>query len=267
MEATMPMEDSISQLAQHIQSASGISLLTGAGISAASGVPTFRGKEGLWKSYSPQDLATPEAFRKDPRLVWEWYDWRRGLISKCLPNAAHRILSAWSKRYPGFTLITQNVDGLHEKAGTENVIRFHGSIWEVFCCNHCPSSPSRWVDDTVPLVEIPPACPYCGGLIRPGVVWFGEGFDNKVLARSAAALDCDIFMTIGTSAQVYPAAGLVDTAHRKGAFTVEINVEVTPASGTVDLSIQGPAEEILQKVEIVLQKKSPTITPTFGCGN
>ncbi|MEJ2246273.1 MAG: NAD-dependent deacylase [Acidobacteriota bacterium] len=249
----MQTEDSISRLAKHIQPTSRLSLLTGAGISAASGVPTFRGKEGLWKSYSPQELATPQAFQKNPKLVWEWYDWRRGLISKCDPNKAHHVLALWSKRYAGFTLITQNVDGLHERAGTENVIRFHGSIWEVCCWDRCSSSPSRWIDDTVPLAHIPPSCPYCGGLIRPAVVWFGEGIDNEVLSLSAAALDCDVFMTVGTSAQVYPAAGLVDEAHRRGAFTVEVNLEATPASSAVDLSIQGPAEEVLQKVEDLLQ--------------
>jgi NAD-dependent deacetylase len=252
---TMQIEKSILELARRIREASGITLLTGAGISAASGVPTFRGTEGLWKSYSPQELATPEAFQNDPGLVWEWYDWRRGLISKCNPNTAHHVLALWSKRYSGFTLITQNVDGLHEKAGTENIIRFHGSIWEVFCWNRCPSSPARWINNTVPLPEIPPSCPYCGGLIRPGVVWFGEGIDGDVLARSAASLDCDVFMTVGTSAQVYPAAGLVSEARRRGAFAAEINLEATPASRSVDLSIQGPAEVVLQKVEDLLQEK------------
>ena len=250
----MQTEENISLLARRIREASAITVLTGAGISAASGVPTFRGKEGLWRSYSPQDLATPEAFENDPKLVWEWYDWRRGLISKCRPNAAHLVLAAWSRRYPRFTLITQNVDGLHEKSGTADVIRFHGSIWEVSCWNRCPASPERWVDETVPLEAIPPACPYCGGLIRPGVVWFGEGIDSEVLTLSAAALDCGIFLTVGTSAQVYPAAGLVTEAHRKGAFTVEINLEATPASGSVDLSIQAPAEEVLQRVEDVLKR-------------
>jgi NAD-dependent deacetylase len=252
----MQTEDSIAQLARRIQETSQITLLTGAGISAASGVPTFRGDEGLWKSYSPQELATPEAFQHDPALVWEWYDWRRGLISKCRPNAAHHVLAAWSRRYPGFTLITQNVDGLHEKAGTENVIRFHGSIWEVFCRDRCPASPPRWVDNTVPLEKIPPSCPYCGALIRPGVVWFGEGIDPEVLEKSAASLDCGVFITIGTAAVVYPAAGLVSEAHRRGAFTVEINLEATPASRSVDLSIQGPAEVVLQKVEDLLQEKA-----------
>jgi NAD-dependent deacetylase len=250
----MQPEDAVSELTRRVREASSITVLTGAGISAASGVPTFRGVDGLWRNYSPQELATPHAFRKDPKLVWEWYDWRRGLISKCSPNAAHQVLAAWSKRVPGFTLITQNVDGLHEKAGTEDVIRFHGSIWEVFCWNQCPSSPERWVDRTVPLEKIPPECPYCGGLIRPGVVWFGEGIDGAVLDRSMAALDCDIFMTIGTAAVVYPAAGLIDAAHQRGAYTVEINLEATPASGAVDFSIQGPAEEVLQKVEDALKK-------------
>jgi NAD-dependent deacetylase len=243
----------ILQIVQRIRSASKITVLTGAGVSAASGVPTFRGAEGLWKSYSPQELATPEAFERDPKLVWEWYDWRRGLIAKCRPNPAHEILALWSRRYSGFTLITQNVDGLHEKAGTRNVIRFHGSIWEVFCWNGCKSSPSRWVYEAVPIPSIPPPCPYCGGLIRPGVVWFGEGIDREVLQASAAALDCDVFMTVGTSALVYPAAGLVSEAHGRGAFTVEINLELTPASDTVDVAVQGPAEVILQQIEAKLQ--------------
>jgi NAD-dependent deacetylase len=250
----MQSEDPIRQIAQRIQPTSRITVLTGAGISAASGVPTFRGKEGLWRSYSPQELATPEAFQNDPKLVWEWYAWRRELISKCHPNGAHHILAQWSKRYSGFTLITQNVDGLHEKAGTSNVIRFHGSIWEVLCWNDCESSPPRWVYNAVPLPRIPPLCPYCGGLIRPGVVWFGEGIDTEVLDKSANALDCDIFLSIGTSALVYPAAGLVNGARGKGAFTVEINMEETPASGMVDLSLQGKSEEILQKVEGMIQE-------------
>ena len=243
----------IHEIAQRIQSASKITVLTGAGVSAASGVPTFRGAEGLWKNYSPQELATPEAFGRDPKLVWEWYDWRRGLISKCRPNPAHEILALWSRRYPEFTLITQNVDGLHEKAGTKNVIRFHGSIWEVLCWNECKSSPARWIYETVPIPKIPPSCPYCGGLIRPGVVWFGEGIDPQVMEASAAALDCDLFMAAGTSALVYPAAGLVSEAHRRGAFTVEVNLEATPASDTVDLAVQGPAEVILQQIETSLQ--------------
>lgn len=133
-----------------------ITILTGAGVSAASGVPTFRGPDGLWKNFRPESLATPDAFRRDPKLVWEWYDWRRQILSEKKPNRAHEVLAAWSRRYRNFALITQNVDGLHEKAGTLDVIRFHGSIWEIGCWNNCVASPRRWMDETAPFPQIPP---------------------------------------------------------------------------------------------------------------
>jgi len=250
----------IERLAPKFRPEARITVLTGAGVSAASGVPTFRGPQGLWKNYPPEQLATAEAFRRDPRLVWEWYNWRRELIAKCEPNAAHRVLSAWSARYRGFKLITQNVDGLHERAGTRSVIRFHGSIWEVLCWSRCASAPARWRDETVPFPNIPPSCPHCGGLIRPGVVWFGEGIDPAVLEQSFEATDCDLFFVIGTSAVVYPAAGLASQAARKGAFTVEINPEVTPATSGADLSIQGRAEEVLQELERLIQE-GPALRP------
>jgi NAD-dependent deacetylase len=246
-------QDQIAALAGRIRPDTRLTVITGAGVSAASGVPTFRGAQGLWKNWAPETLATPEAFRRDPKLVWEWYNWRRERIARCQPNAAHKVLAAWSRRYPLFRLITQNVDGLHEKAGTLNVIRFHGSIWEVLCWQGCPSSPGRWRDETVPLVNVPPLCPYCQGLLRPGVVWFGEGIDPEVLELSADAAACDVFLTVGTSAVVYPAAGLVAEARCHGAFTVEINPEPTPSSHVVDLAIQGNAEEVLPALEAVLQ--------------
>ncbi len=249
----MPGKDLIAEVAGRMKSDARITVMTGAGVSAASGVPTFRGPGGLWKNYAPEKLATPEAFRRDPKLVWEWYNWRRERIAQCPPNAAHTVLATWSRRYAQFTLITQNVDGLHEKSGTANVVRFHGSIWEVLCWQGCPSSPGRWWDETVPLAEIPPLCPYCRGLLRPGVVWFGEGIDPVVLEQSIAATSCDVFLTVGTSAVVYPAAGLVLEARDQGAFTVEINPEITPGSRVVDLSIQQPAEEALPAIEALLQ--------------
>ncbi len=239
-------------LAGRIRPGMRITVLTGAGVSAASGVPTFRGAGGLWRNFSAQELATPEAFRRDPRLVWEWYNWRREVIANCHPNAAHRVLAAWSRRYPGFRLITQNVDGLHERAGTEGVIRYHGSIWEIRCWDSCSAAPARWEDRTVPLARIPPSCPYCGGLLRPGVVWFGEPIDPGVAVRAAEAADCDLFIVAGTSSVVYPAASLVFEARARGAFTAEINPEATPASRAVDLSIRGPAESVLQEVEEML---------------
>lgn len=223
-------------------------MLTGAGVSAASGVPTFRGPDGLWKNFKPEALATAEAFGRDPSLVWEWYAWRRFRIAACEPNAAHHVLAEWSKRFPNFKLVTQNVDGLHERAGTANTIRLHGSIWEVSCWQGCAQSPRRWRDDTTTFATIPPRCPYCGGLIRPGVVWFGETLDTDVINQAMEAVTCDVFITVGTSALVYPAAGFVEQAKRQGAFTVEINPEATPATRFVDLALQGPAETVLPRI-------------------
>jgi NAD-dependent deacetylase len=237
------------ELGRRLAEARRITVMTGAGVSAASGVPTFRGPEGLWKTFRPEELATPQAFARNPRLVWEWYDWRRQVIAGCRPNAAHQVLARWSRTRPGFTLITQNVDGLHDRAGTQNVIHLHGSIWEVRCRERCAASPPEWRDETVPLPHLPPRCRYCGGLIRPAVVWFGEGIEPDVMNRCAAAVDCDVFLTAGTSAIVYPAAGLVLDAKRGGAFTAEINLDPTPASKVVDLSIRGRAEEILDTLD------------------
>lgn len=253
----MSTDDQIALLAARLRPDAAITVLTGAGVSAASGVPTFRGPGGLWRNYSPEELATPEAFSRDPKLVWEWYNWRREVISRCQPNATHYVLAAWSRRHPRFRLITQNVDGLHERAGTREVIRFHGSIWEVQCWDRCSSSPPHWRDETVPFPLIPPRCPHCGGLIRPGVVWFGEGIDPEVLSLSTEAAECEVFLTVGTSALVYPAAGLTYSAKRYGAFTVEINPEATPASGLVDLAIMGPSEEVLRKTEAALVGADP----------
>jgi NAD-dependent deacetylase len=219
-------------------------VLTGAGVSAASGVPTFRGADGLWKRYRPEELATPEAFARDPRLVWEWYDWRRQRVAACRPNRAHEVLAEWSRR-PGWRIVTQNVDDLHLRAGTQGLVRLHGSLWEVSCWERCPSAPRRWRDETVPLPDLPLSCPHCGGLARPAVVWFGESLDREDVRAAAAATACDVFLTVGTSAVVYPAAGFVHEASRAGAFTAEINLEPTPASSFVNLSLQGKAEEIL----------------------
>ena len=231
-------------LAARLATAARVTVLTGAGVSAASGVPTFRGEQGLWRRFRPEELATREAFYDDPALVWEWYAWRRELIQRCQPNAAHVVLARWSSR-PGVTLITQNVDDLHHRAGAERVIRLHGSIWELSCFDRCPAGATPWRDERVPLPALPPPCPHCGGHARPGVVWFGEFLDPAVVAAATAATACDVFLTIGTSSVVYPAAGLVQSARARGAFTAEINLEVTPASTVVDVSIPGAAEVVL----------------------
>jgi NAD-dependent deacetylase len=209
----------------------------------------------LWKQFRPESLATTGSFERDPRLVWEWYDWRRQKIAACQPNAAHTILAGWGHRFSNFNLVTQNVDGLHERAGSATTLRLHGSIWDVQCWNHCANSPARWRDDTVPHPQIPPTCPHCGGLLRPGVVWFGEALDSQVVASAAAAARCDVFFTIGTSAVVYPAAALVQEARRHKAFTIEINPEATPASTGVDVVLRGPAEEVLAQIDALLVER------------
>jgi NAD-dependent deacetylase len=239
----MTLEADIRFLASRLRKASRLTVLTGAGVSAASGVPTFRGADGLWKRFRAEELATPEAFGQDPQTVWEWYDWRRQLISRARPNRAHEVIALWSRRFPAFALVTQNVDGLHERAGTENVIRFHGSIWELSCWDRCGRS--SWRDEQAPLRELPPRC-RCGAPARPAVVWFGEPIDPETLRRSMAAAECDVCLVVGTSSIVYPAAGLAAEAARRGAFTAEINPE--PAAG-VELAIAGKAEEVLDRLD------------------
>jgi len=234
------MPDRLPEVRERLRRANRVTVITGAGVSAASGVPTFRGTAGLWRDFRPEQLATLDAFRRDPALVWEWYDWRRGLIAACAPNAAHDVIARWS-RSPGFTLITQNVDGLHERAGTANVVRYHGSIWMLQCAGGCGAP--DWEDRRVPIAPLPPHCPSCGALARPGVVWFGETIPPDAARAAGAATACDVFLSIGTSSVVYPAAGLVAEAQARGAFTIEINPETTGAA--VDRAIAMPAERAL----------------------
>jgi len=238
------MRDLVEKLARRISAAKRLTILTGAGVSAASGVPTFRGPGGLWRQYRAEDLATPQAFRRDPNLAWEWYAWRRGRIAECRPNAAHEVIARWSE-HPRCQVITQNVDDLHLRAGTQHLIRLHGSIWEQRCTAGCADGRTPWRDERQPLPEVPPRCPHCGGLARPNIVWFGESLSNGDIGAALEATACDLFLTVGTSAVVYPAAGLVHEARGRGAFTAEINLEATAASGAVDLAIHRGAEVVL----------------------
>jgi NAD-dependent deacetylase len=222
-----------------------VAVLTGAGISAESGVPTFRGPGGLWRNYHPEDLATPHAFHRDPRLVWEWYDWRRGLIGACQPNAAHHTLAEMESHWDDFVLVTQNVDGLHRLAGSRTVVELHGNLWRMRCTRGCHRT---WEDRSVPLAEIPPRCPECGGLARPDVVWFGESLPEEALmAALTAARRCQLMLVVGTSALVQPAASLPLAALRSGAYVVEINPQPTPLSDVVDESIREPAAVALPR--------------------
>jgi len=227
-----------------IEQAAAVAVLTGAGISAESGIPTFRGPGGLWRQFRPEQLATPEAFASDPRLVWEWYDSRRAKIAEAQPNAGHKALAGLEKAKPQFTLITQNVDGLHDRAGSQNVLKLHGDIWTL----RCLSCQREERDERVPLPDLPPRC-RCGGLMRPGVVWFGETLPPDVWERAGTATRAaQVFLVVGTSAVVYPAAGLVPLAKACGARVIECNMEETPFSAEVDKSFRGAAGEILPRL-------------------
>jgi NAD-dependent deacetylase len=219
--------------------------LTGSGISAESGVPTSReAQTGLWERYDPQELATPEAFARDPRLVWEWYEWRRNLVAEAEPNPGHRALAELERRIPGFTLVTQNVDGLHQTAGSRKVIELHGNILRSRCSLEDEVVQPEERDDSVP-----PLCPMCGAFLRPDVVWFGETLPAGALeTASEAARGCDLFLSIGTSSLVYPAAALPYEAVGNGATLVEINPSETPLTPHADHSLRGPAGEVLPQL-------------------
>lgn len=244
----------IAQIADRLRRARTVTAFTGAGISAASGIPTFRGDDGLWRKVRAETIATPEAFASDPRLVWEWYDWRRQMIRGVHPNAAHHVLARWTRERPGFTLVTQNVDGLLERAGADPVIRLHGSLWHMRCWRPCDAGRADWLDEVAPLAALPPPCPHCGGPARPAVTWFGEPLDLVALDAAGRAAACDVFFAIGTSAQVYPAAGLIPLARRHGAFIVEINPDATYASGLVNAAWRATAEDALAALDEALEK-------------
>ena len=253
-----------------------IAVLTGAGVSSESGVPTFRDAQtgpsalpsvagqALWAQYDPHELATPEAFQRNPKLVWEWYAWRRELVSQARPNPGHIALVEMGLRLASldahFTLITQNVDGLHRQAGSENVIELHGNIHRTKCFRE-----GIVIDERPDTGETPPRCPWCGGLLRPDVVWFGEALPRDALSAAInAAQTCDVFFSIGTSSLVQPAASLPYLASEHGAITVEINLDETPLTRDVKYSLRGKAGEVLPELVTAVGITDSASPPSGG---
>ncbi len=237
-------------LVDALSAATRVVALTGSGVSAESGVPTFRDAQtGVWARFRPEDLATPEAFRADPKRVWDWYAWRRRLVAEARPNPAHVALADLESLVPGFTLITQNVDGLHQRAGSQEPIEFHGNLAVTLCADEM-TTVDDWHDDG----NAVPTCARCGGLLRPGVVWFGEAIPGDALDRAErACAEAEVLLSIGTSSLVWPAAGLAETALRAGAAVVEINIDNTPLSSLADFRLRGPAGVIVPALVAAVQ--------------
>ncbi len=244
-------------IAERLATAQRVVVLTGAGVSAESGVATFRDPDGLWQKFRPEELASMNGFLKNPNLVWQWYQARRDVLERVQPNAGHWALATLQRllqeRGRTFTLITQNVDRLHQRAGSTDVVELHGNIVENYC-SRC-TKPHHYVYSEHPEQQEPPRCEYCGGMIRPAVVWFGEMLPMEALAQAEnAAEHAEIFFSIGTSAEVYPAAGLPRYAQQHGAFVVEINPTPTPLTRSVHLAVPAKSGEVLPFIVACLQR-------------
>lgn len=241
MEQTVDRLDD--RIIETIAKAKRVSVLTGAGVSAESGVPTFRGAGGIWEKYDFEKLATPEGFKEDPALVWEWYQLRQRVMMKAEPNNAHRVIAEMERAFPEFAVLTQNIDGLHRRAESRHVIELHGSIWRMRCTRD-----GTMIDLDAPVSEIPPLC-QCGAIMRPDVVWFGEPLpQQEVDAASKAARESDVMFVVGTSAVVYPAASLPVLTKDSGGIVIEVNIERTDLSSYADASILGPAGEVMPAI-------------------
>jgi NAD-dependent deacetylase len=236
------------ELRERLRAARSVYVLTGAGVSAESGVPTFRGggDAAVWKGMPFEVISSAGMVKSNLPEVWEWFDYRRGVLDGCRPNPAHATLARWQERFPRFTLATQNVDGLHTEAGSRGILELHGNVRRARCLS-CGSSEDLRAK---PARERPPVCRACAGRMRPDVVLFGEMLPSDVWASAAErAATCDVCFVVGTSAIVYPAAGLPAAAKQAGAFLVEVNPEPTPLSAMCDLTLRGRAGELLPRIE------------------
>ena len=237
---------------ERVRSAERVVVFSGAGVSRESGLDTFRGVGGLWERMRPEELATPQAFRADPEKVWRWYAWRHQRVAAASPNPAHHAIAKMEAVFPFIRVVTQNVDGLHERAGSRHLLELHGTLARA-CCTRCRRT--RDMGEAIAeSPEAPPACP-CGGMFRPAVVWFGEPLPEETFAEACeAAAACDLFLSVGTSATVYPAAGLIELAHRAGACLIEVNPEPTPFSGLMDLCLAAPAGEAVPALADAMER-------------
>jgi len=239
------MEDCPTELVEKLRIGSRVVALTGAGVSRESGIPTFReAQTGLWQQYDPSELATPGAFQRDPKLVWQWYQWRKGLIAGAKPNPGHQALADMERKVPAFTLITQNVDGFHQLAGSQNVIELHGNIQRYKCFLE-----GRVVEEYSTGEDNLPRCPHCGGLVRPDVVWCGAQQPKQALdAAFKASRRAEVFLNIGTSGVVYPAAALPVEAKLHGATLVEVNPQETALTPQADFVLRSMSGDILPQL-------------------
>jgi NAD-dependent deacetylase len=256
--APTELDSAIGQAAAALVAARRVAVLTGAGVSAESGVPTFRASDGLWEVHRIEDVASPEGFERNPKLVWQFYNGRRANVARVHPNPGHRALAGLERRFAGgFTLVTQNVDGLHQAAGNREVLEVHGSLHRTRCTK-CGAVRDHELE---PLAEMP-KCDPCGGLLRPDIVWFGEMLPTAIWERAVSAVEaCDVFLVVGTSAVVHPAAGLINLARRRadwlgrgaGATVIEFNLTPTVASEAAHTGVYGPSGETLPRVVKLLR--------------
>ncbi len=241
----MSQRDGIFEAARLLSRAQRVAVLTGAGISAESGIPTFRGQGGLWENHRAEDLATPEAFRRDPSLVWRWYDWRRGICARAEPNPAHKVVAQMEERFADFLLVTQNVDGLHRRAGSRRIVEIHGDIWRARCTKCGVVFPV----EEVPLSVVPVPCVECGGLARTHVVWFGESYDPELLALAGRFLSaCDVLLVVGTSGMVSVPVSLALSAARSGAEVIDVNPDGSPVGEFARIELRARAGEALPAI-------------------